>query len=48
MRGVLYDVESGEVIYTLPVTASRTVFSADGTFIVTQSDPLTTIWTIGE
>lgn len=45
---VLYEVATGAVIHTLPEHASQTIFSADGTFIVTSGDPYTTVWTIGE
>lgn len=45
---ILYAVDSGEVVYSLPADASKAIFSSDGTYIVTQGDPLTTIWTVGQ
>ncbi len=48
MRTFLYDVDTGEVVHKLPINAIQTIFSADGTFIVTRGDPLTTIWILGE
>ena len=43
---VLFTVDTGDVAYSLPTDSSQAIFSADGTFIVTQGDPLTTIWTV--
>jgi hypothetical protein len=46
MRTVMYDVDTGEVVHTLPINATYATFSADGTFILTHGDPVTTIWTV--
>jgi hypothetical protein len=45
---VLFDVDTGRVVHTLPGHATETMFSADGTFIVTSGDPETTVWTVGQ
>lgn len=46
--GFLYEVDTGELVSNIPTTATQSIFSADGTFIVTQGDPLTLVWIVAQ